>query len=283
MSTSTPSITIFSGNILHNFLKPTISIADSLVNAVQAYTKLHGCIDLASQPDLTIFNDQSHCSLDEDTEVRGKLFVPADVTGDSIKAILDQVHTSIFKVVATPNVKPGPLIEVLSLSIQGLEFSDDDEDADDDEAQCHISPARVFEIWQQFTSYSRKLNLCANFGIAELNTRHLTSLITMINQADHEIIKPIINHVNAIDCCVLPPSLISFAKEENILLLAHHDPNHILSDSQELKTINNAICGLNKSCKTDNFAWSWLIKLTSMVKERQVLVSHEYVGHLTRS
>lgn len=93
---------------------------------------------------------------------------------------------------------------------------------------------------------------------------------TTHDQNIHSSYQVSVNHINAKDCCALPPSLIKISKERKIKLLAHHDPAEILTktDAQDIaKSV-----GLNGPVK-----WKYTVKFTVFVKDRQVLTGNEYL------
>lgn len=162
---------------------------------------------------------------------------------------------------------PAPLVKSIIFSFGGLEFSDDD---DDEETDFELSPEQVATVWTKATTYAKTLGLGgAEFGVAEFSTSALQELVSRVGS---ETPRVAIDHINASDCCALPKSLVQLSKTNNIKLLAHHDkPADHLVDPKELAEITSEL----KLKSVDR--WAWVLKLTALEKDRQLLVGNEYL------
>jgi glutamate--cysteine ligase regulatory subunit len=147
--------------------------------------------------------------------------------------------------------------------LQGITFSDDLESAE------QIIPSEeLLSAWKTLTSIGvKEKGVIQEYGISEMSTERLEAFLGQLT----ELPKPSVDHINAADCCALPPGLISLSKQQNIKLIAHHDSEEILSKS-ELQEICSS--RLDKSCAYD---LQWVLRLTFIVRDRQVLTGNEYL------
>lgn len=178
-------------------------------------------------------------------------------------------------------------IKYFILSFGGVTFSDDDdEDSDDEDAdpKFKLTQAQVYDVWTAATRAARELDAggaaasVAHFGVSDFSKTRLERLVSRIEEEKGAGVAPVaINHINATDCCALPPSLVAYTKEHGVTLLAHHDePAASLVDEGELTDIVNMLkiprCPSIKVAK-----WRWVLKLTVVEKDRQILVGNEYL------
>nr|XP_023022683.1 glutamate--cysteine ligase regulatory subunit [Leptinotarsa decemlineata] len=91
------------------------------------------------------------------------------------------------------------------------------EDKKDDLSQIQT----VWKILESFVSEEK----IKQIGIADIEENTFRAL--------HEWaqVKPTIIQINLASCCVVPPTLQTFCKENNIKLLTHSDPSDILPKS----------------------------------------------------
>lgn len=78
-------------------------------------------------------------------------------------------------------------------------------------------------------------------------------------------VKPSIIQINLATCCVVPPTLQQFCKDNEVQLLTHSDPSEILPNS----TI--------KSIFGDNFVIHWTLRFFVHIKCRGVLATKGYL------
>ncbi|CAH1785864.1 unnamed protein product [Owenia fusiformis] len=91
-------------------------------------------------------------------------------------------------------------------------------------------------------------------------------------------VKPCINQVNLESCCVMPPELTEYAKENDVQLLTHNDPREILS----IETLQDVIRG--QTTEDDAQLWqpSWVLRYSAMVKCRGIIKTKGYITKATR-
>lgn len=161
---------------------------------------------------------------------------------------------------------------------------------------------------------NKKVPFVKQFGMSEFSTKRLSKLLANIqspekfvsktkaadtNTENHAsstenetkppisatIYKAAINHINAKDCCSLPPSLVTLSKKEGIKLLAHHDEAEVVS-TEDAKKIVSVVQGClsdgeekekKETKEADDDILQWVLKLTVFVIDRQVLLGDEYL------
>jgi len=94
-------------------------------------------------------------------------------------------------------------------------------------------------------------------------------------------VKPSIVQINLSSCCVVPPELSSFCKENGVQLLTHSDPMEILGQDkleELMKPLEVHLKG--ESTDRQRFKWEakWIIRYQIHLKSRGVLASKGYVA-----
>jgi glutamate--cysteine ligase regulatory subunit len=93
-----------------------------------------------------------------------------------------------------------------------------------------------------------------------------------------------VDQINLKDCCVVPKSLILYAKQEKIQLLTHNDCNDILpvGTTRELLGPADKGAGILASAPDANDGIQghvepqWVVKYTAVVKDRGVVENKGY-------
>ncbi|KAG5360609.1 hypothetical protein CJU89_3688 [Yarrowia sp. B02] len=235
------SAIIWTGNIQQNPVQPTIPLPSVLADSVKGH----------SLSDSSVIKNKSVCDFADGSETTGKLFLPSNI---SVKQCAEFVTEALqpFK------TKGAFKFETLIISIEGLAFSDEMEDMD-------TSADTVIALYKAAAQAAAKLEVVGHFGVCEFSQDLLEALLKSIEPE----FKPVIDHINAADCCVLPPGLIKLSTREGIRLVAHHDPETSLSVSDLAK--------VGSELGVEFKRWDWILKLTAVIKDRQVLHGSEYV------
>lgn len=109
-------------------------------------------------------------------------------------------------------------------------------------------------------------------------------------------IRPSVNQINVKDCCVVPKSILRFAKQEKIELLTHNDCTNVLPQGTTRELLGPGEDGagvLAATAEDDNGGLKgdiepqWVVKYTAVVKDRGVIENKGYfavaqVGSCTR-
>lgn len=99
-----------------------------------------------------------------------------------------------------------------------------------------------------------------NYGVSDMSA---TALQSLLDAGIH----PDIDHIDADECCALPPDILKLGREKRIRLLAHHDTQSMSPET--LESVGDAI-GKPFS------EWHAVLRISSMYKQRQVVASTEY-------
>lgn len=103
-------------------------------------------------------------------------------------------------------------------------------------------------------------------GVSDLDTQKLQELYQWAK------VKPSVNQVNLESCCVMPPEMSAFAKENDIQLLTHSDPKELLSSETLTET-------LKPLSTTEVISWKldWIARYSAIVKCRGIIQNRGYL------
>lgn len=76
---------------------------------------------------------------------------------------------------------------------------------------------KIQNIWKTLEKYAKENKVC-QIGIADIEENAFKSIYEWAE------IKPSIIQINLATCCVVPPTLQTFCKENDVQLLTHSDP-----------------------------------------------------------
>ncbi|KAL6428315.1 hypothetical protein ACFW04_008545 [Cataglyphis niger] len=176
----------------------------------------------------------------KDLKITVKVFISSpDV--DSLKEALDQA----FKALGTN------IIESLVIAYKS-----------DEDPQNLLSSLK--KIWSVVEDYV-KVDKLSSVGLSDINTN---TFIELFQWAD---VKPNIVQINLATCCVVPPALQQFTKENDIQLLTHSDPSEIFPQE-----ILESIFGRTAYLR-------WLIRYQIHLKCRGILSSKGYLLYINMS
>jgi glutamate--cysteine ligase regulatory subunit len=170
-------------------------------------------------------------------------------------------------------------IDLLIVSFPGILFDADDdseeeESSSDKEADDFDS---MVQTWWVLESLQEK-GMIAQLGVAEFGSERLTRFLP------HTKVKPSVDQINLKDCCVVPKSLILYAKQEHIQLLTHNDCNDILPVGTIRELLGPAGKGAGilasspdaKDGIQGDVEPQWVVKYTAVVKDRGVVENKGY-------
>lgn len=98
-----------------------------------------------------------------------------------------------------------------------------------------------------------------SLGISDVDT---SAFVELHNSAR---IKPEAIQINLESCCVVPPELVTFTRENNIQLLTHNDPQNILP-TEALKTIISSLSEVH-----------WTVRYQTLLRCRGIIKNKGYV------
>jgi len=161
------------------------------------------------------------------------------------------------------------------------EASVDEENAsahsNDDESQSLDSQVKT---WRALESLQEKGTI-AQLGVAEFSSERLEKLLPEVK------VKPTVDQISVKDCCVVPKTLIMYAKEHQIELLTHSDCTDILppGTTRELLGPGKDGAGIiaarpdagdDEPGLKGDVEPQWVIKYTAVVKNRGVIENKGY-------
>lgn len=181
-------------------------------------------------------------------------------------------------------------IDLLIVSFPGVLFDAEDDSEDEDEAtegedtgasEGQAEQPDDFDSMVQTWRTLEKLQsegMISQLGVAEFGSERLARFLV------HTNVKPSVDQINLKDCCVVPKSLILYAKQEHIQLLTHNDCNDILpvGTTRELLGPGEFGAGILASApdKQDGIQGDvepqWVVKYTAVVKDRGVVENKGY-------
>ena len=179
-------------------------------------------------------------------------------------------------------------IDLLIVSYPGVSFDADDDGEEElsvDEEDSRNSDesqgldAQV-KTWHVLESLHEKGTI-AQLGLAEFSSERLDKFLPEVK------IRPSVDQINVRDCCVVPKTLIVYAKEHNIELLTHADCTDILPPGTTRELLGPGEKGASiLAARPDasdeepglkgDIEPQWVIKYTAVVKNRGVIENKGY-------
>ncbi|XP_049834169.1 glutamate--cysteine ligase regulatory subunit isoform X1 [Schistocerca gregaria] len=134
------------------------------------------------------------------------------------------------------------------------------------------------EMWTVLEDYTERQKLYT-IGVSDIDT---DIFVALHNWAK---IKPSIIQINLASCCVVPPALQEFTKQNDIQLLTHSDPFGNYGEEREIlpKSSLNSVFDFTGQGETTSLELSWALRFQVHVKCRGVLASKGYVVCIQRS
>lgn len=170
-------------------------------------------------------------------------------------------------------------IDLLIVSFPGILFdADDDSDDEGSESSGEDDFDSMVQTWHVLESLHEQ-GMIAQLGVAEFGSERLARFLP------HTTVKPSVDQINLKDCCVVPKSLILYAKQEKIQLLTHNDCNDILpvgTTRELLGPVDKGGAGILASAPDANdgiqghIEPQWVVKYTAVVKDRGVVENKGY-------
>lgn len=171
-------------------------------------------------------------------------------------------------------------IDLLIVSFPGILFDADDDSEEEDTETSSGEPDdfdSMVQTWRVLESLHEQ-GMIAQLGVAEFGSERLARFLP------HTKVKPSVDQINLKDCCVVPKSLILYAKQEQIQLLTHNDCNDILpvGTTRELLGPGEKGAGILASTPEaedgiqGDAEPQWVVKYTAVVKDRGVVENKGY-------
>ena len=186
-----------------------------------------------------------------------------------------------------------PSIDLLIVSFPSVSFdADDDSDSDlDPSPNTDADAAGTENVMDEMIATWRALEslhdegIVTQLGLAEFGSSRLKQFLP------HTRIRPGVDQINVRDCCVVPRSLILYAKEQGIQLLTHNDCTNILpkgtirdilgEGEKGFGILAGDTSGVEKKPASSGFLVGeiepqWVVKYTAVVTDRGVIENKGY-------
>ncbi|CAJ0564554.1 unnamed protein product, partial [Mesorhabditis spiculigera] len=161
-------------------------------------------------------------------------------------------------------------IELLILAFPELELVD----GESEEAETARWLEAVKPIWTEAEalSSSRKIS---SLGVGDVPVAWMRALCEW---ADHP---PTVDHLKLDGCCMVPPELQAYAREQDIQLLTHNDPHPVFP----VADLFNRFCDLKHSTPVchSQFRTTWAARYTVWVRPRSIMSSKGYIVQFKRT
>lgn len=175
-----------------------------------------------------------------------------------------------------------PSIDLLIVSFPGVSFDADDEEEDEEEPSWTQNGESedanaMAETWRALEHLHDK-GLALQIGVSEFGSERLEKFLPKTR------IRPSVDQINVRDCCVVPKSLILYAKQEKIELLTHNDCTNILPEGNVRELLGGGESGAGVLAGPDeqsdglkgNVEPQWVVKYTAVVRDRGVIENKGY-------
>ncbi|KAK2786721.1 hypothetical protein FQN52_007729 [Onygenales sp. PD_12] len=201
-------------------------------------------------------------------------------TREAVDLVLKELHVSS--------------IDLLIVSFPGISFDADESDEEEEEEaeqevinggnaehqhqQQQSEMDSIIQTWRTLECLQEQ-GMIRQLGLAEFDSERLAKFLP------HTKIRPSVDQINVKDCCVVPKSLIVFAKGENIELLTHNDCTDILPRGTTRDLLSKGEKGagiLAVSADAEDGGLKgdiepqWVVKYTAVVKDRGVIENKGY-------
>lgn len=169
-------------------------------------------------------------------------------------------------------------IDLLIVSYPGISFDADDEEEEEEVEVSNDELDTMIRTWRTLEQLHKK-GLISQLGVSEFGSERLAKFLAKTE------IRPSVDQINVKDCCVVPKSLILYAKQEKISLLTHNDCTNILPCGTTRELLGPGPNGAGVLAATSNshdgglegdIEPQWVVKYTAVVKDRGVIENKGY-------
>lgn len=179
-------------------------------------------------------------------------------------------------------------IDLLIVSYPGISFDADDdvdEDFSEDDNASHDSERShnmetMIQTWRTIEALHEE-GVIDQLGVSEFGSDRLAKFLPETK------VKPSVDQINVKDCCVVPKTLILYAKENKIELLTHNDCTDVLPTGTTRELLGpggrnaGVIAATADAGEADpglkgDIEPQWVVKYTAVVKDRGVIENKGY-------
>lgn len=187
-------------------------------------------------------------------------------TEEAVSLVLKELHV--------------PSIDLLIVSFPDISFDADDEGEEVEEDMDGNKEAeqidKILETWRTLEAFHEKGTI-AQLGLAEFGSERLQRFLPRTH------VRPSVDQINVRDCCVVPKSLILYAKQEGIELLTHNDCTNILPRGTVRELLGPGPKGAGVLAGPEggdglkgDVEPQWVVKYTAVVRDRGVIENKGY-------
>ncbi|MCJ1456255.1 hypothetical protein MMC28_006615 [Mycoblastus sanguinarius] len=175
-----------------------------------------------------------------------------------------------------------PSVDLLIVSFPGVSFDADDEEEEEEEAHWTQNGEgedlnAMMETWRALERLHEK-GIALQIGLSEFGSERLQKFLPRTK------VQPSVDQINVRDCCVVPKSLILYAKQEKIELLTHNDCTNVLPSGTVRELLGTGDKGASVLASLENGSDGlkgevepqWVVKYTAVVRDRGVIENKGY-------
>lgn len=172
-------------------------------------------------------------------------------------------------------------IDLLIGSFAGVSFDADDEEDPESSEEGNSKEIEdtenMIETWRAFEKLHAE-GVVLQIGLAEFGSERLKKFLPRTQ------VRPSVDQINIRDCCVVPSSLIQYAKQEKIELLTHNDCTNILPPGTLRELLGAGKHGAGVLAGPEEDSWGlkgeiepqWVVRYTAVVRDRGVIENKGY-------
>lgn len=201
--------------------------------------------DLANESSLFKCVNKSHIKVEKDERMNLKVTVKVFLERFSCENLISAVDEVMEELGIT-------VIDSFILSLPPLT-------SDEKLTLDHIKP-----LWIELEKLVKDSKILT-IGVSDLDTSELVELYNWTQ------VKPSVNQVNLDSCCVMPPEMTAFARDNDIQLLTHNDPKVLLSKDMLQKVLEPAIPSAAE------WKISYIVRYSVVVKSRGIIQNKGYL------
>ncbi|VDK67149.1 unnamed protein product [Litomosoides sigmodontis] len=230
--------------------------AEELVAALEHQLDGPNGPNLRMRPDGTIMlaRDSENCCLNTMDKADMKITLKVFMSSLDIKQVEESIDTALHETNTT------------SISQLIIAFPPDSNLDIDPSVPSQVQQwlSKILPFWKQLETLVRTHKVNA-LGVADLDYEQLKALYE--STTDY---RPMIDHYKTEHCCAVPPELREYAKQKDIQLLTHNDPN-LCSISERLDATAKKLFG------NQQFELLFLARLTIWLRSRSIIVGKGYI------
>ena len=174
-----------------------------------------------------------------------------------------------------------PSIDLLIVSFPGVSFDADDEEEEDEEPNWTQQSSEedlnaMIDTWRAMEHLYEE-GTALQIGVSEFGSERLQKFLQRTK------VRPSVDQINVRDCCVVPKSLILYAKQEKIELLTHNDCTNVLPSGTVRELLGPGENGAGVLAGPDgrdglkgDVEPQWVVKYTAVVRDRGVIENKGY-------